>query len=187
MGYRMHQLISTTGPVADLPRSTRNNIHGTIIRGRKWLVVGAVSEQRIRNEGTRAIHITDLTAIPTVHDIGCTECPATTVLAVVSIDEWRPLILVTVAGQHEVHSIRLQQRHQEFAHLDMLAFCIRIMRALRIGSVVKEGDDPVLVADLEIGLEPVIHPAPTRSIIVVPIGLRIQTDEVDVRPVEAVV
>ena len=62
-----------------------------------------------------------------------------------------------MAGQHQVHAAGLEDRQRVLAHLDQLDLGVRVVRALAVGRVVPEGDDPVLGGRREVVAQPGQH------------------------------
>ena len=82
---------------------------------------------------------------------------------------------VAVAVEHEIDAIIFQHRYEVLADLDQIAFGVRIVRAVRVGRVMEEDDDPLRGAGREI----VFHPLEHGSVSGISTGLRVEADQVD--------
>ena len=103
--------------------------------------------------------------------------------SVVSVQQVRAFVSVAVATQHEVHTVRFEQRQKVLPHLDQCGFRIGVVAPLGVGRVMPEGDQPILRRVVEVGTQPVGHRpgcGAARS-------HRVQADEVNVAVVERVV
>ena len=82
-------------------------------------------------------------------------------LAVGAVEEEGAFVSVTVAGEHEVNSVLLQQGKDDLPHLPhprvAVLVLVRVVAAFRVGRVMAEGHEPVLFVGFEIGLEPADH------------------------------
>ena len=103
--------------------------------------------------------------------------------AVVAVDEKGALVDVRVAREHHVDAAGLEDRQEILPHIDEAALAVGIVRALRVGRMMEERDDPVARRRREIGLEPLGHGAVGRARRV----LGVEAHEVNVRVVERVV
>src|SRR5688572_20853547 len=63
---------------------------------------------------------------------------------VMPIDQHRPLVTMTVAGQDKIDTTRLENRHDVLTHLAQFTFGIRVMRTLAVRRMMPERDDPCL-------------------------------------------
>src|ERR1051326_9105221 len=64
--------------------------------------------------------------------------------AIVAVQQIRALVVVAMAREHKIHSMRLQNRHDVLPHFDQLNFIIRIMRTFGVWWVMPEGDKPLI-------------------------------------------
>ena len=107
-------------------------------------------------------------------------------ISVVLIDEERSFVGMAVARQHQIHAIALQDGHGVLPHLDQLDLAVRLVRAVAVRRVMPVGDDPVLIGDRQVVLQPVQHdPALVRGRAIR--AVRVQNDEMDVGVIERVV
>ena len=90
---------------------------------------------------------------------------------------------VTVAVQHEINAMGFQDRDEVLPNLDQVAFVVRIVRAVRVGRMMKVNNNPLGGR----GLKVIDHPLEHGGVGRVSTGFGVETDQVNVRVVEGII
>ena len=139
---RVHRRIIERS-AADLCGNAGNHVHGALVRGHP------VGRLVIRARSVRT------PAAAVLHHRGAERRR----VAVVAVDQERPLVGVTVAAKYQVDAEVLQNRERVLPHLHQLDLGVRVVGAVRVRRVMKVDDNPGLRVSREIPLDPREHRA----------------------------